>query len=94
VSQYGPRVVVQSFEPRMRMLEQHESRWMLEFRYQYYRQPPDSALDRMTLDSLTSITRQAFELIYQSRRALPQIENAGLRRLMEKRWRQQMGIGD
>jgi len=94
VSQYNPRVVVQSFEPKMRVMEQREGRWTLEFWYQYYQQPPDTVMDRIALDSITSITRQAFELIYQSRRALPQIENAGLRKRMEKCWRQQMGLDD
>jgi hypothetical protein len=94
VSRYGPQVVVESFEPKMRLLERRKHRWTVESRYQSYQQPPDTAIDRITLDSVASITRQAFELIHQSRRALPQTEDAGLRKRMEKRWRQQMGIGD
>ncbi len=91
---WNPRVVVQSFEPKVQMLEQRQYRWTLELNWQDYQQPPDTAIDREALDSVASITRQEYELLYQSRRALAQVEDAGLRARMERRWRRQMGLGD
>ena len=93
-AQWNPRVVVQSFEPKMKMLEQRQDRWAVELQWQDYQQPPDTAIDRIALDSVASITRQEFQVIYESRRALPQVEDARLRKRLERRWRQQMGLGD
>ncbi|HTW92550.1 MAG TPA: hypothetical protein VMH22_12695 [bacterium] len=91
----GRGVVVRSFEPKMQTLWQRKKRWMLESRYQDFQEPPDTAMDRIALDSEASIARQAFKLIYQSRRTLPQSRDIGpLKRIMEKRWRQQMGLDD
>jgi hypothetical protein len=92
--QWNPRVVVSEFEPRMRVLERREDRWASELHWQDYQQPPDSAIDRLALDSVASITRQMYELMYESRRALPAVSDPKLRLRMEKRWREQMGIGD
>ena len=92
-AQWNSRVVVKEFEPRMRALEQREDRWATELQWQDYQQQPDPAIDRQALDSVASITRQEFELLYLSRRALPAVEDAKLRRRMERRWREQMGIG-
>ena len=86
------RVVVKEFEPRMQMLESRENRWSSELQWQDYQQPPDSSIDRQALDSIASITRQKYLLMYQSRRALPGVEDAGLRQRMERRWRGQMGL--
>jgi len=91
---WHPKVVVREFEPRMRALEQRENRWATELQWQDYQQPPDPAIVRLALDSVASITRQKFELLYQSRRALPGVEDAKPRQRMERRWREQMGIGD
>jgi hypothetical protein len=91
VSRY-PRVVVGEFEPRMQALKQRKIRWETELQWQDYQQQPDSAVARLALDSVASITRQKFELLYQSRRALPAVEDPGLRKRMEKRWREQMGL--
>ncbi|MCX6842747.1 MAG: hypothetical protein NTX53_10740 [candidate division WOR-3 bacterium] len=88
------RVVVKEFEPRMQMLESRENRWSSELQWQDYQQPPDSSIDRQALDSIASITRQKYLLMYQSRRALPSVQDAKLRQRMERRWRGQMGIGD
>jgi hypothetical protein len=88
------RVVVKEFEPRMQALESRENRWSSELQWQDYQQPPDSWIDRQALDSIESITRQKYLLIYQSRRALPSVEDAGLRKRMERRWRGQMGLPD
>jgi hypothetical protein len=91
----GPGVVVRSFEPKMRTLWQRKQRWMSESRYLDFQDPPDTTMDRIVLDSEASITRQAYELIYQSRRALPQSRDIWLiKRTMEKRWRKQMGLDD
>jgi len=89
---WNPKVVVREFEPRMRTLEQREYRWASELQWQDYQQPPDSAIDKAALDSVASITRQKYELLYQSRRALSAVEDPKLRTRMERRWRQQMGI--
>jgi len=78
----------------MQALEQREYRWATELQWQDYQEPPDSSIDRQALDSIASITRQKYELLYQSRRALPSVEDAKLRQRMERRWRGQMGIGD
>ena len=88
------RVVVGTFEPRMQALEQRKTRWQTELQWQDYQQQPDSAVARLALDSVASITRQKFELLYQSRRALSAVEDPKLRTRMERRWREQMGIGD
>ena len=92
--QWNPRVVVGKFEPRMQALRQRKSRWLMELNWQGLQNPPDSAVVRLALDSVASINRQTYELLYQSRRALPAVEDPKLRRRMERRWRQQMGIGD
>jgi hypothetical protein len=89
---WNPSVVVKEFEPRMQMLESRETRWAAELQWQDYQQPPDSSIDRQALDSVASITRQEYLLIYQSRRALPAVEDAKLRQRMERRWREQMGL--
>jgi len=86
------RVVVKEFEPRMQVLERRETRWVEELEWQDYQQPPDSSIDRQALDSVASITRQKYELLYQSRRALSAVEDPKLRTRMEKRWRGQMGL--
>ena len=91
VSRY-PRVVVGEFEPRMQALKQRENRWRTELYWQDYQQQPDSAIDKAALDSVASIARQKYELLYQSRRALPSVEDAKLRQRMEERWRGQMGL--
>ena len=90
--QRNARVMVGEFEPRMQALERRENRWATELQWQDYQQPPDSAIDKAALDSVASITRQEFELLYQSRRALPSVEDAKLRQRMEIRWREQMGL--
>jgi hypothetical protein len=89
---WNPKVVVREFEPRMQALEQRENRWATELGWQDYQQPPDSAIDRLALDSVASITRQEYELLYESRRALSSVEDPKLRTRMERRWRGQMGI--
>ena len=91
VSRY-PRVVVGEFEPRMQALKQREIRWEAELDWQSFQNPPDSAIDKAALDSVASITRQKYELLYQSRRALPAVADSNLRQRMEKRWRGQMGL--
>ena len=91
VSRY-PRVVVGEFEPRMQALEQRENRWEAELDWQSFQNPPDSAIEKAVLDSVASITRQKYELLYQSCRALPAVEDPKLRKRMEKRWREQMGL--
>jgi hypothetical protein len=91
-SQWSTRVVVREFEPRMQALEQREYRWATELQWQDYQQPSDSSIDRQALDSIASIARQKYELLYQSRRALPSVEDAKLRQRMEERWRGQMGL--
>lgn len=88
------RAVVQSYQQRVWVLEQRENRWALDLYWQDFQQPPDTAIDRIALDSIASITRQEYDLIYQSRRALPQVEDARLRKRMERRWRGQMGLGN
>jgi hypothetical protein len=90
--QWSRRVVVQDFEPKMQVLKRRQTRWMEELYWQDYQQPPDSSIDRQALDSIASITRQECLLMYQSRRALPSVEDAGLRQRMERRWRGQMGL--
>ncbi len=87
-----PRVVVGEFEPRMQALEQRENRWEAELDWQSFQNPPDSAIEKATLDSVASITRQKYELLYESRRAVSAVEDPKLRTRMEKRWRKQMGI--
>ena len=89
---WNPRVVVKEFEPRMKMLESRENRWSSELQWQDYQQSPDSSMDRQALESIASITRQEYLLIYQSRRALPTVADSNLRKRMERRWREQMGI--
>ena len=89
---WNPKVVVKEFEPRMQALEQRENRWVAELQWQDYQDPPDSAIEKAALDSVASITRQKHELLYQSRRALPSVEDPRLRTRMERRWREQMGI--
>ncbi len=89
---WNPRVVVKEFEPRKKMLESRENRWSSELQWQDYQQSPDSAIDKAALDSIASITRQEYLLIYQSRRALPTVADSNLRKRMERRWREQMGI--
>jgi len=89
-----PRVVVGEFEPRMAALEQRENRWAAELDWQSFRNPPDSAIAKAALDSVASITRQEYELLYESRRAVSAVEDPKLRTRMEKRWREQMGLGD
>jgi hypothetical protein len=91
VSRY-PRVVVGEFEPRMQALEQRKTRWEAELDWQSFQNPPDSAVVRLTLDSEASITRQKYELLYESRRALSVVEDPKLRTRMERRWREQMGL--
>ena len=90
--QWRQRVVVDSFRPEMNRLEDHMNRWSEELSWQDYQQPPDSSIAREALDSVASITRQEYLLMYQSRRALPAVEDAGLRQRMERRWRGQMGL--
>lgn len=85
-------VVVDSFRPKMKLLDNHMNRWSVELSWQNFQQPPDTAIDRLALDSIASITRQEYLLMYQSRRALPSVEDAGLRQRMERRWRGQMGL--
>ncbi|HTW92217.1 MAG TPA: hypothetical protein VMH22_10965 [bacterium] len=87
-------VVVDSFRPEMRRLENHISRWSVESSWQNFQQPPDTAIDRTALDSIASLTRQEYYLMYQSRRALPGVGDEKLRQRMEKRWRGQMGLGN
>jgi len=91
---WNPRVVVGKFEPRMEALKQRKIRWETELQWQDYQQQPDSAVTRLALDSVASITRQKYELLYQSCRALFAVDDPKLRTRMEKRWREQMGIGD
>jgi hypothetical protein len=86
------RVVVPEFEPKMRMLAQRADRWALELQWQDWQQPPDSAIDRIALDSIASLARQQYYLLYQSRRALSEVKDEKLRQRMEKRWRGQMGL--
>jgi len=92
--QWNQQVLVRELEPKMRELNRRQSRWASELNWQDYQQPPDSAVDRQALDSVASFTRQRYELMYESRRALPAVEDAKLRRRMERRWREQMDIGD
>jgi hypothetical protein len=92
--QWNRRVVVPDFEPRMQALKQRQHRWESELHWQDYQNPPDTAIDRLALDSVASITRQMYKLMYESRRALPAVADSNLRKRMEKRWREQMGIGD
>jgi hypothetical protein len=91
---WNPKVVVREFEPRMQALERREDRWASELNWQDYQNPPDSAIDKAALDSVASITRQKYELLYESRRALSAVEDPKLRARMERRWREQMGISD
>ena len=88
----NPKVVVKEFEPRMQALEQRKNRWATELQWQDYQNLPDSAIDKAALDSIARITRQKYELLYLSRRALPSVEDAKLRQRMERRWRGQMGL--
>jgi len=90
----NPKVVVKEFEPRMQALEQRKNRWETELQWQDFQQQPDSAIDKAALDSVASIARQKYELLYQSRRALSAVDDPKLRTRMERRWRQQMGIGE
>jgi len=92
--QWNPKVVVREFEPRMEALKQRQNRWQVELYWQSLQNPPDSAVVRLALDSGASVARQKYELLYQSCRALPAVEDPKLRKRMEKRWREQMGIGD
>lgn len=92
VGQWTLGVVVKEFEPQMKMLDRRADRWSSELHWQDFQEPPDSAIDRQALDSIASITRQEYLLIYESGRAMPGIEDAGLRRRMERRWRGQMGL--
>jgi hypothetical protein len=92
--QWRKRVVVDSFEPRMRRLNDRLERWQAELGWQDWQQAPDSAMDRQVLDSITSLTRQQYELLYKSRRALPGVKDEKLRQRMEARWRIQMGLGN
>ena len=85
-------MVVGEFEPRMQALKQRENRWRTELYWQDYQQQPDSAVVRLALDSVASITRQTYELLYQSCRALSAVEDSKLRTRMERRWREQMGL--
>jgi hypothetical protein len=78
----------------MQALKQRQHRWESELHWQDYQNPPDTAIDRLALDSVASITRQMYKLMYESRRALPAVADSNLRKRMEKRWREQMGIGD
>ena len=91
---WHPKVVVREFEPRMQALKRRQLRWESELHWQGYQNPPDTAIDRLALDSVASITRQIYKLMYESRRALPAVADSNLRKRMEKRWRGQMGIGD
>ena len=93
-AQWNQRVVVPDFEPRMQALKRRQNRWESELHWQDYQNPPDTAIDRLALDSVASITRQMYKLMYESRRALPAVEDPKLRKRMERRWRGQMGIGD
>ena len=88
----NPKVVVKEFEPRMQALERRRTRWTTELEWQDYQQQPDSAIDKAALDSVASITRQKYELLYQSRRALSAVDDPKLRTRMERRWREQMGL--
>ena len=90
--QWHRRVVVAGFEPEMKRLERRAYRWQAEMDAQDYREPPDSALDRQVLDSIASLTRQRYYLLYQSRQALPRVKDEKLRQRMEERWRVQMGL--
>jgi len=90
--QWNRRVVVPDFEPRMQALKRRQIRWESELQWQDYQNRPDTAIDRLALDSVASITRQMYKLMYESRRALPSVEDAGLRQRMERRWREQMGL--
>jgi hypothetical protein len=90
--QWNRRVVVPDFESRMQALKRRQIHWESELSWQDYQNPPDTAIDRLALDSVASITRQMYKLMYESRRALPSVEDAGLRQRMEKRWREQMGL--
>ena len=92
--QWNQRVVAPDFEPRMQALKQRQIRWRSELHWQDYQNSPDTAIDRLALDSVASITRQTYKLMYESRRALPAVADSNLRKRMEKRWRGQMGIGD
>jgi hypothetical protein len=91
---WNPHAVVPEFEPQVRELGRREDRWSVELEWQDYQTQPDTQIDRIALDSVASITRQRYELLYQSRRALSLVHDARLRSRMERRWRQQMGIGD
>lgn len=90
--QWNRRVVVPDFEPRMQALKLRQIRWRSELHWQDYQNPPDTAIDRTALDSVASITRQIYKLMYESRRALPAVADSNLRKRMERRWREQMGI--
>lgn len=92
--QWHRRVVVAGFEPEMTRLESRIDRWTAELSWQDYQQPPDSAMDRIALDSIASLTRQKYHLLYQSRRALAGVKDEKLRQRMEERWRMQMGLDD
>ena len=76
------RVVVDSFESEMRRLESRALRWKAELSRQNYLPQPDSAMDQLALDSVASITRQQYDLMYRSRRALPGIRDQKLRQRM------------
>jgi len=93
-AQWHLRVVVESFVPEMRWLEGRALRWKAELNRQNYLPQPDSARDRLALDSIASTARQQYDLLYRSRRALPSIKDHKLRQRMEKRWRMQMGLDD
>ncbi len=90
--QWRKRVVVASFEPEMTRLDRRIRRWTAELRWQDWQQPPDSAMDRNALDSIASLTRQQYDLMYRSRRALDGVKDEKLRQRMEARWRMQMGL--
>jgi len=90
--QWHRRVVVASFEPEMRRIERRAFLWQAEMDMQDYQESPDSARDRQVLDSIASLVRQRYYLLYQSRQALPKVEDEKLRQRMEERWRVQMGL--
>ena len=90
--QWRHRVVVDSFEPRMRRLNDRLERWQAELSWQDWQQEPDSVMSRLALDSVASLTRQQYHLLYQSRRALDGVTDEKRRQRMEERWRVMMGL--
>jgi hypothetical protein len=86
------KVVAQPWQWQMDSLRFEHDRLDRQRELLTYYQPPDTVRMAVLLDSMTALSREMYRTAYRSCRDLQKSDDAKLRRRMEKRWREQMGL--